>query len=170
MKEIQEAIYKKIDDLFDDAQYIIMVWMKEVAKREKNREGTALGREERTNYEFRIELSGPSFRLRWFNIKFVKRTGKGLKPLRVAKPVSLGEFDKVGIKKFPLAQDWELELIQNVEKHASEIRAQLKHLMKAHQSITYAAKAAGISDFKPVPIKQRVTITKYSISEFKQKM
>lgn len=167
MKEIQQAIYKKIDDLFDDAQYLIMVWMKEVAKREKHREGTALGREERTNYEFRIELSGPSFRMRWFNVKFVKRAGKAV---RITKPVSLGESDKVGSKKFPFAQDWEMELILNVEEQASKIRAQLKHLMKAHQSLTYAAKAAGISDFKPVPIKQRVTITKYSISEFKQKL
>lgn len=38
MIAIQEAIYAQIDELFDEVQDLFMVWMKEIARREKDEE------------------------------------------------------------------------------------------------------------------------------------
>lgn len=157
---MRDEVYKRIDLIYDaicDAQSI---WMKRIAIQEVNR----TSHDERTSYEMRVEFTGPSFVVRWLHFQFVRH---GNKKTRIAKAISIPDNGKYKKSQFKKAQEWELDLITGIEETISSYRVQLKHLMKAHQSIIYAAKASD-RPIKTIPIKNRVEKQNHTIAEYKQ--
>jgi hypothetical protein len=158
---LQAELYKRIDLIYEAVCDAQAGWMKRVALSEVNRTSN----EERTHYELRVEYSGPSFVIRWCHFQFVRH---GNKKTRVVKSLAIPENGKYKKSQFKKAQPWELDLIMAIEESISPYRVQLKHLMKAHQSIMYLSKSSGRT-IKAVPIKERVTKPNYSIANFKDR-
>ncbi|WP_305372796.1 conjugative transfer protein MobI(A/C) [Photobacterium leiognathi] len=164
MEEIQQSIYKIIDLHYRDAVDVLTLWMRVISKRELNYERT----KEKANYELRVEPHGVGFRIRWFHIKFTKNNHK---LIRIAKSIPVPENGRYGKEKFKYAEPWELELIQQAEDEFSGIRYELKHLLKAHQSILYASKSnLGNEPLSGILLKDRTEITKPTFSEIKQSL
>jgi hypothetical protein len=157
---MRDEIYKRIDLIYYAVCDTQSAWMKRVAIQETNRDSY----DERTNYELRVEFSGSSISIRWLYYRFVLR---GNNKVRVLKSISIPENGKYEKYQFKHAQDWELDIITGIEEAISPYRVQLKHLMKAHQSIIYAAKASN-RPINPIPIKNRVEKQSHSIAKYKQ--
>lgn len=166
LDEIRDMMYKQIDELYMEACIIQELWMRKVAERELSRKNDPARKTEETNYEFRLEFNGTSFRCRWMNIKFVRN---GNKLIRVVKSLAVPEGGKYKMSQFKKADRWELEIIEQMEEPLARIRNTTKHLMKALVSLQYAAKAKG-KKLKPIPIKERVTPTTHSIKKFKSQL
>lgn len=164
MEKIRDAIYEEIDSLYNVAVGVQTTWMKKVAEREVNRDYSDKNNMERTSYELRVEFKGCSFTLRWLHIQFVKRSGK---TIRVVKSIAIPENGKYKLSSFKYANEWEQEYISQIEDVLAPIRVQLKHLMKAHQSILYADKA-GRKELTSIEIKDRVEVNSNSIQQFKK--
>lgn len=160
-ESLRDEIYKRIDLIYDAVCDAQSVWMKQVALTEVNR--TSM--EEKTNYELRIEFSGPSFTIRWVSFQFVLH---GNKKTRVVKGISIPESGKYTQSQFKRAQAWELDLINGVEESISPYRVQLKHLMKMHQTMLHLGKVSN-RPVTAIPMKERVTKPSYSISDYKNR-
>ena len=158
---LRDEIYKRIDLIYEAVCDAQSGWMRKVAMSEVNR--TTM--EERTNYELRIEFSGPSFTIRWFSFQFVRH---GNKKTRVVKSISIPRSGKYQRSQFRKAQDWEMELIMAIEDSISSYRVQIKHLMKTHQSLMYLSKESS-RPIEAVPMKKRVTKPNHSISNYKNR-
>jgi hypothetical protein len=161
VESLRDEIYNRIDLIHDAVCDAQSGWMKRVALAEVNR--TSI--EERTNYELRIEFTGPSFIIRWHHFQFVRH---GNKKTRVVKGLAIPDNGKYKQSQFRKAQDWELELINGIEESISSYRVQLKHLMKMHQTMLHLGKTSG-RVVKVIPIKERVTKSTHSIAEYKNR-
>ena len=166
MNEIRDSIYRVIDELYRDSQMYQEIWMRKIAEREVNRSRQKGKSTEATNYELRLEMSGPSFRIRWMKVLFVRH---GEKYTRVVKSIPVPESCQYKKKNFPKAEDWELEIILMIEEGMASVRKQLKHLMKSHQSLTYAAKEKGQS-LEVLPLRSRIEPRNISIKMFKNNL
>ena len=152
MQKLLDDIYKEIDNLYYESRTVYEKWMTIIAERELARTNNSLDGKESTNYELRLEFTESSFRCRWFKVEFFRHhTTKKLTKNYVALEVPEDGIYKKG--KFRKASDWEIELIMYAEAEFGPIRKTIKHLMKAHQSILYAAKAGN----KKVTAKPQVT-------------
>lgn len=163
MREIQNAIYTELDMLYDEAKLYLEIWMTRVAKRELQRKNNPANKE-RTNYYLALEFNGLAFRPRWFRVQFVKN---GQRTLRLSKSLSVPKNNQYSIAQFKYAEDWELDLIEEVEEGLSIVRKKVALLMKAHQSIIGAAKI----DNEPLIVsscKERVEVTTQSIAKIKE--
>lgn len=170
MQNTRDEIYRCIDENYMAAVSVQRAWANAIAKREVGRKYTSRRNTESTNYHFKIEFNGSSFKLRWFNVKFVWRNGK---KIRISKHIVLPKSGRYSISQFKYADDWELEIIEKVEENLCGVRNQVKHLMKAHQSLVWAAKCNGgvfHNAFETIPMKDRVEPTPYSVQEFKLRM
>ncbi|BBM67867.1 hypothetical protein VA249_45130 (plasmid) [Vibrio alfacsensis] len=164
MQKLIDGIYEKIDELYKKSSILQGSWMRQVAEREYNRSYVDKKNLEKTNYQLRIELSGFTFRIRWFEIQFVKN---GTKTLRLAKAIAVPELGKYKMSQFPKAQEWELFLIEKFEEEYALVRNQLKHLGKAHQSIVWASKSSN-ETLETKEIKYRVTKPTKTIKSIKE--
>ncbi|NAZ94262.1 conjugative transfer protein MobI(A/C) [Vibrio toranzoniae] len=160
-ESLRDEIYKRIDLIYEAVCDAQSVWMKRVALAEVNRTTV----EEKTNYELRVEFSGPSFTIRWICFQFVLH---GNKKTRVVKGLSIPESGRYRESQFNRAQDWELDLIKGVEESISPYRVQLKHLMKMHQTMLHLGKVSN-RPVTAIPISERVTKPSHSISDYKNK-
>ncbi len=158
-----KANYEKVDELYEQAGKIYEMWVKEVAAREVMRETGYVDNSEKTIYQLNLFTQGAFFRLYWKKVVFFKH---GNKTKRIVKHLKTPEKGFHGADSFHLASEWELKIILNVEKNLRPIRNQLKNLSKVHQFILYAAKAGGI-DIKPIPIKERKTLSIFTFEELK---
>ena len=164
MEKIQQSIYEIIDLHYRDAVDVLTLWMRVISKRELNYERT----KEKVNYELRVEPHGVGFRIRWFHIKFTKNNHK---LIRIPKSIPVPENGRYGKEKFKYAEPWELKVIQQVEDELCGIRYELKHLLKAHQSILYASKSnLGNEPLTGILLKDRTEITKPTFTEIKQSL
>ncbi|GAD91274.1 hypothetical protein VHA01S_080_00140 [Vibrio halioticoli NBRC 102217] len=165
MQEIQTAIYNEIDKLYDEAKFYLEFWMTKVAKREVQRVNNKSNREY-TNYSLSLEFSGVAFRSRWFRVQFVRN---GDKTIRLSKSIAVPRNNIYSKSNFKYADDWEVELIEQVEFGLGPIRNKLKLLMKAHQNILLATK----NDKTPLlalPCRERVNVTTRSIAKIKESL
>lgn len=137
MQKVIDCIYEEIDELFKMAETLHRVWMRNVAKREVERDYSDRNNIERTGYQLRVEPNGISFRIRWYEVRFVKR---GEKLIRLTKSMAIPESGKYNRGQFKKASEWELSLITTIEDGMSDIRYKLKHLGKAHSSAVWASK------------------------------
>lgn len=163
MKRVLDELYKEIDAIYNKAEVVYGVWASEVARREVNRDYSAIKNRETTNYELRLEFDGPCFRMRWIEVSFI-RTGS--KTIRLTKAIKTTESGKHKLSQFKKAEEWELTLIRRVEDAIGIFRGQLKSLMKAHQAILHSAKLGRV-EVHPLEMKNRVTPNKRSIKEIK---
>ena len=168
MQLILDSIYKETDKLYYEAQSVYNKWLAYVAEREIQRTNHQLDKKEYTNYEMRLEFSKNSFRCRWFRVDFFKHysTGKIRKNYKALKEPESGQYDKSTFKN---SSDWELELIMYAEIEFAPIRNKVKHLMKAHRNILFAAKAGNIK-VEVKPQVTRVEKTELTISSIKKRM
>ncbi|EKA5636006.1 hypothetical protein OKZ62_001910 [Vibrio navarrensis] len=166
MQSAFEAIYKELDGIYNKAETIYSVWASEVARREVNRNYKEIKNRESTNYELRLEFTGPSFRMRWLEVSFVRN---GSKVIRLTKAIKATESGKHKLSQFKNADEWELLLIKRVEDAFGIFRPQVKHLMKAHQSLIMAAKL-GNQKIETIEMKDRVESRKRSIKEIKESL
>jgi len=165
---LRDAVYSAIDALYEDAVLYQKIWMRQVAKKELELAGKINSKlDDRTSYQLRIELSGASFIIRWLHVKFTRNNGK---LIRLNKAIAIPRNGKYTKANFGYAAEWELNMIVELEDQLAPIRFQLKHLMKAHKSIWYAARGVANNDLKIVSIRERVTPPDFSISKFKEKM
>jgi hypothetical protein len=168
MQDCLDIIYKEIDKLYYEARSAYEKWLTIVAERELQRTRMELNKRERTNYELRLEFSENSFRCRWFKVEFHRHhTTKKLKKIYTA--IAEPESGNYGKGKFRSANEWELELIMYAEVEFAPIRNKVKHLMKAHRNILYAAKAGNIK-VEVKPQVTRVEKTELTISSIKKRM
>ncbi|MEZ9060492.1 conjugative transfer protein MobI(A/C) [Vibrio pelagius] len=164
--KIRDEIYAQIDESYLTVYNTQRELMKLIAKRELSRKSDPTRKSELTNYEFRLEMSGVGFVCRWLNIKFYNNNGK---TVRVVKSVAIPRSGKYEPQHFRFAEEWELELILQVEEVISLIRKYVRNLTKAHTSLICANKAIGI-EFKTIDIKYRLDLPKLSIAEIKKGM
>jgi len=165
MEDARDCLYSLIDQNYERAVQIQRVWMKKIAEREVRRTYSTERNKEKTNYEFRIELSTIGFACRWVRIQFVKH---GLKITRVVHTVAMPESGKYRASQFKHAEPWELELITQMEESLGKIRSQVKLLTKAHQSLIASSKHSEFAKpIQSVAIKHRVEPSPYSIKQFK---
>lgn len=108
MQSAFEAIYKELDGIYNKAETIYSVWASEVARREVNRNYKEIKNRESTNYELRLEFTGPSFRMPWLEVSFVRN---GSKVIRLTKAIKATESGKHKLSQFKNADEWELLLI-----------------------------------------------------------
>ncbi|ELA9367431.1 hypothetical protein QUN99_003321 [Vibrio parahaemolyticus] len=165
-KSIQEAIYKQIDDEHESVRFVQMTWMRKIAQRELSRQNDTSRRTESTNYEFRVEYKGASFSCRWLRIKFVKR---GQKVLRLVDSITIPKDDRYKREQFKYAEEWELEIIEQMEEALWQHRRVVKNLMKSHRHLLEASKY-GNEKLTTIPLKSRVGEYTESIKKFKEKL
>ncbi len=164
MQTLIDGIYEKIDELYKKSSILQTAWMRQVAEREYNRSYADKKNPEKTNYQLRIEFSGFTFRIRWFEIQFVKN---GAKTIRLSKAIAAPVSGKCKMSQFSKAQGWELFLIEKFEEEYALVRNQLKHLGKAHQSIVWASKSSS-ETLETKEIKYRVTKPTKTIKSIKE--
>lgn len=166
MQTIINAIYQEIDDLYSLSEALHGVWASSIAEREFNRNYSDSKNVERTNYQLRIEFNGITFRIRWFEVKFVRN---GSRTIRISNAISIPESGRCKKNQFSKAQDWELLIIERMEDSFVRIRNQLKHLGKAHNSIIWASKSSN-ETLEVKEIKYRVSKNTRSIKAAKEKL
>lgn len=164
--KIRDEIYAQIDESYTTVYNAQRELMKMVAQRELARKVDASKKDETTNYEFRLEMSGVGFVCRWLNVKFYKNNGK---IVRVVKSISLPKSLKYEKRQFAYAEDWELDLIIQIEEVVSKIRKYVRNLTKSHTNLIHASKSLGL-EFNSIDIKHRIDLPKLSISEIKKGM
>ncbi len=162
---LQKNIYGSIDELYMEAVSVQEIWMMKVARKELSLSANDYREGQGTKYELRIDISGPSFILKWLSCDF-HRNGK--KIVRVARSISIPRNGKYTIANFKDASKWELDLILEMENHLAPIRNQTKHLMKCHFSLGWAVTASG-NQMETSKIKDRVTAPTVSIKHYKEK-
>ncbi|NGZ66580.1 hypothetical protein G6Z92_06220 [Vibrio aestuarianus subsp. cardii] len=163
---IRDAIYAQIDAEYELARAVQELWMRKVAERELSRKKDASRRDESTNYEFRLEFNGASFNCRWIRVQFVKR---GTKTIRVTKSIAIPKDGKYKISQFKYANEWESNIISQMEEALWPIRNSTKHLMKAMINVRYGAKSSGIT-LDSIAISDRVSPTTQSIQAYKRRL
>lgn len=166
MQDIADAIYAEIDRLHKLAETMQGIWMRNVAERELNRDYSDKKNIERTNYQLSVELNGLTFRVRWHEVRFIKC---GNKTIRLSKSLAVPESGKHTPAQFKKASAWEAQLIERIEDGLSEIRNQVKHLAKAHNSVVWASKK-GRSPIKTTNIIDRVERSPQTIKAIKDSM
>lgn len=164
-KELQLNIYKAIDALYADATSYQEMWMIKIAKRELSLSKADYMNDLSIKYEFKIEFSEASFRLRWFHCRFVRNGGR---VVRIARAIAVPRNGKYGSDRFKDASEWELDFILELEKYLCPIRNQLKFLMKMHLDLGRVQMICG-EKLVPVRMKDRVEMPTVSIKYFKQK-
>ncbi|GAM71717.1 hypothetical protein JCM19236_6300 [Vibrio sp. JCM 19236] len=165
MREVQQAIYRELDNLYDEAKLYLEIWMGRIAEREVKRKNNKNNREF-TNYSLSLEFNGNAFRIRWFRIQFVKN---GEKTIRLAKAISVPKSHHYPPSSFSKADDWELDLITQIEEGVSVIRKKVNYLMRAHKNVI------GASSLDDEPLiasscKERVQVTTKSIAKIKESL
>lgn len=168
MQQILDGIYEELDSLYSKAMSLQEIWMRKIAEKEVSRRQRGMLGKEFTKFELRVEPNGQSFTVRWLSIRFVKHASR-TKATRIAKSISIpanGHYKKT---QFKSADDWEIELCTNADAVLAQIRVQVKHLMRAHQSILLASKSAGIN-VQVKPQKERLSRTSVTIQKLKEKM
>lgn len=167
MQHILDAIYEEIDREYHRANEVYQNWMTVIAKREVERSQRKLDKSEKTNYELRLEFNGNAFTIRWLKVTFTRHhTSKRL--TKLYENISIPEDGKYKKGKFPKADEWELKMVMYAEDALAPIRAKVKHLMKAHQNVIYAAKVMK-SDVQVKPQVSRVDKTDLTIAKIKQR-
>ncbi|GMQ49709.1 conjugative transfer protein MobI(A/C) [Vibrio sp. 10N] len=167
MQNILDAIYDEIDREYYRANEVYQNWMTVIAKREVERSQRKLDKSEKTNYELRLEFAGNSFALRWLKVTFTRHhTSKKL--TKLYENISVPEDGRYKKGKFQKADEWELKMVMYAEEALSPIRVKVKHLMKAHQNVIYAAKSMN-TDVQIKPQASRVEKTDLTIAKIKQR-
>lgn len=168
VQAIIDEIYNEIDRLYYESRSVYERWMTLMARREVDRKNRRLEHDERTNYELKLEFKENSFSVRWLSVMFIRnqKTGRSQK---IYKSVAVPVNGSYGRTKFPKASEWELEVILHAEEVLGPIRNQIKHLMKAHQSIIYACKSGHVN-IEIKPLVTRVEKTELTIASIKERL
>ncbi|PMP14078.1 hypothetical protein BCS93_04625 [Vibrio breoganii] len=165
MKGVQQAIYVELDKIYDEAKMYLEFWMGRVARREVSRSNNKQN-QEFTNYALLLEFNGNAFRIRWQRIQFVKH---GTKVIRLTKSISVPKTLRYPKSSFRYADDWELDLILEVEEGVHILRKKVSALMKAHQTMLNASKLDG-DELVVSSCRERVQPTTKSIAEIKKSL
>lgn len=164
--EIRNAIYTKVDELFDLAQKEQQTWVECLALREAMRKSRKLPKSDKTHYELKIDTTNSFFAMSWIDVEIYKtHTGKYIRKTRRIKTPKNHKYD---LSKFPKATEFEIEQIVAVENNLKPIRKQVSQLAKMHNSLIYAARASG-DNIEVLKLKDRVDFKITTISEIKRK-
>ncbi|KLV03545.1 hypothetical protein ABT56_19145 [Photobacterium aquae] len=165
--QVQNQLYSMIDDEYEKALFAQSLWMSEVAKREVQRSQMKMKGSEKTWYELRVNFSRYTFSVRWYRISFQQHGDKAVRlSIGIALPTTKKGYSR---KNFPIASEWEQDLIMQCEEILQPIRNNVKTLGLMHKNLTQLAKDNSV-DFSFTPIKDRVQMQSDSIQKFKSRL